>query len=144
MKKFDFPLSRVLHWRETLARVEETKLEGLYDELHRIEAREAALKNERARAERAVATAESSKGFELSTLDAFRRFAVAEHTRLEQNRANCAARIAAQLQVVAGKRRDVRLLEHLKQKRAELWRRELARDLENQAGEMFLAQWNRE
>lgn len=143
MKKFQFPLSRVLNWRETLARVEESKLEGLYAELRAIESREVELKQERARGEKAVATAASAKGSELAALDAFRRFAVAEHTRLEQRRADCARRIKEQMQVVAIKRRDVRLLEHLKQKRAKLWSQEFARDLENQAGEMFLAKWNR-
>lgn len=144
MKKFQFSLGRVLDWREMLAQVEESKLERLYAELRAIESNEAALQAERARSEKAVAEAASQQGFELAALDAFRRFAVAEHTRLEQRRADCAKRIAEQIQAVARKRRDVRLLEHLRQKRLKSWERDAAREIETQAGEIYLAKWGRD
>ena len=94
--------------------MEEGKLENLHAELRAIESSEAALAAERARNETAVLAAASVSGFELARLDAFRRFTVAGRTLLEQRRAECARRIAAQVQVVAHKRRDVRLLEHLR------------------------------
>jgi len=143
MKKFAFPLHRVLDWRDTLAQVEEAKLERMYGELRALESSEAALRAERERSERAVAQAPSAEGFELAALDAFRRFAVAEHTRLEERRADCAKRIAAQIQVVAQKRCDVRLLQHLKDKRWAAWNRGVAREIETQAGETYLAKWQR-
>ncbi len=143
MKKFEFPLSRVLDWRQTLARIEELKLERLYAELRAIESREAELLAERSRSERAAAEARSQTGSELAALDAFRRFAIAEHTRLEQLRAESKKRIADQIGVVALKRRDVRLLEHLKDRRMGEWNRDLAREIETQAGEIYLAKWDR-
>ena len=144
MKKFAFPLSRVMSWRQTLALVEEGKLQNLYAELRVIDSEELAIREERERSEKAVLAANSVTGFELATLDAFRRFAVAEHTRLEQRRADCARRIAAQAQVVAHKRRDVRLLEHLRENRLKTWKRARDREVDMQADEAYLARWNRE
>lgn len=143
MKRFQFSLNRVLDWRSTLARIEESKLERLYAELRAIESSEAELASERSRSETAVARAASQTGLELAALDAFRRFAVAEHTRLEQRRAELMKRISEQIRMVASKRRDVRLLEHLKEKRLADWNRELSREIETQAGETFLARWDR-
>ncbi|HTS78612.1 MAG TPA: hypothetical protein VMG40_20545 [Bryobacteraceae bacterium] len=143
MKKFEFSLGRALDWRETLARVEESKLERLYAELRAIESSEAALDQERSRSENAIAHGASHQGSELRAFDAFRRYAVAEYTRLEQRRAECMKRIAAQIQAVAARRRDVRLLENLKHKRLLNWRRGLDREIETQAGENFLARWDR-
>ena len=143
MKKFEFPLGRVMSWRQTLERVEESKLQTLYVELRSIEASEASLSAERESSQNAVLARTSVTGSELATLDAFRRFAVAEHTRLEQRRADCAKRIAAQVQVVAQKRRDVRLLEQLRSSRLTTWRRELEREIDSQAEEAYLARWSR-
>ncbi len=144
MKKFDFPLGRVMSWRQTMAQVEESKLQGLYAELRSIETSEAALRKERERSHQTVVAAKSVTGAELAAVDAFQRFAVAEHTRLEQRRADCMKRITAQVQVVANKRRDVRLLEHLRASRLTTWRRELEREIDSQAEEAYLARWSRQ
>jgi hypothetical protein len=143
MKKFEFPLSRVMSWRQTVAQAEGGKLQNLYAELRAIDSKEAALTAERERSEKAVLAAGSVTGFELAALDAFRRFTIAEHTRLEQLRSECARRIAAQVQVVALKRRDVRLLEHLRETRLKNWQRELDREIDMHAEEAYLARWNR-
>lgn len=143
MKKFHFPLSRVIDYRETLERAEEAKLQDLYAELRAIEAQEAELKNERARSEAAVRAAKTATGSELAALDAFRRYAVAEHTRLEQKRADCMKRIGSQIQVVTQKRRDVRLLENLRAARMLEWKREADREIDMHAEEAYLSKWNR-
>lgn len=141
MKTFSFPLGRVMDWRHTQARLEESKLERLYAERRGIDAREAALTKERSQAQAAVLGATSVTGAELAALGTFQRFAVAEHTRLEKVRADCSGRIAAQLQVVTSKRRDVRLLERLKQQRLKTWEREYGREIDAQADEAYLAKW---
>jgi hypothetical protein len=143
VKKFEFPLSRVISWRQTLEQVEEARLQNIYAELRAIESSTAALAAERSRSEHAVLGAASVTGFELATLDAFRRFAADEHRRLEQRRAECVKRIAAQAQVVAHKRRDVRLLEHLRGARLKIWKRDLDRETDRHAEDAYLARWNR-
>jgi flagellar export protein FliJ len=142
MKKFDFPLGRVADWRETQARLEESKLETLYAERRAIDAQERALDREREEAEKSVAE-RGAKGHDLARLGEFRRFTVAERTRLEKLRADCSQRIAAQIQVVMAKRRDVKLLERLKQQKLIAWNRELHREIDAQADEAYLAKWNR-
>lgn len=143
MKKFHFPMGRVIDWREAQARLEEAKLETLYAELRAIESQQQTLDRERDAAEKNVA-ARGAMGAELARLGEFRRFTIVERTRLEKVRAEVSGKIAAQIQVVAAKRRDVRLLERLKQQKLIAWHRELGRELDAQADEAYLAKWNRE
>jgi hypothetical protein len=142
MKKFTFPLGRVMDWRITQTRIEESKLEKLYAGLRAIDASSAALLEGRSRSDQALARASSTTGSELAAVAAFRRFSVAEHTRLELLRAECSQRVAAQVQVVAAKRRDVRLLERLKQQRFTAWHTGFNREIDAQAEETHLARWN--
>jgi flagellar biosynthesis chaperone FliJ len=144
MKKFQFSLGRVMDYRQTLERVEEAKLQTLYAELRGIDERKASINDERTRSERAVREEKRPSGLELAALDTFRRFAVAELTRLEQKRAECAKRVAAQIQVVAQKRRDVRLLDQLRGSRLKAWQREADREIDQYAEEAYLAKWGRE
>jgi flagellar export protein FliJ len=141
VKKFTFPLARVMDWRNTQARVEENKLERMYTDLRGIDARAAALDQEGALAQAAVIKSASVTGAELAALDSFRRFTVVEHRRLSKARADCSARVAAQIQVVASKRRDVRLLERLKEQRLKTWEHEYAKETDAEADEAFLAKW---
>ena len=142
MKKFHFPLDRVMDWRETQARVEESKLEALYAELRAIDAAARGLDQEREAAEEKVA-ARGASGFDLARLGDFRRFSIAERTRLEQRRADCSRRIAAQIEAVAASRRGVRLLERLKQQKLTAWNQELSREIDARADETYLAKWKR-
>ncbi|MGH9559147.1 MAG: hypothetical protein ACRD30_07890 [Bryobacteraceae bacterium] len=143
MKKFSFPLGRVKDWRETQARIEESKLERLYAELRAIDAQDAVLREQRSQSEKSVLSASANTALELSALHSFCRFAVAEHTRLEHARADCAKRIAAQIQAVASRRRDVKLLERLKDQRLARWQADLSREIDAESDEAFLAKWSR-
>jgi flagellar export protein FliJ len=144
MKRFSFPPGRVMEWRRTEARIEEAKLERLFGESRGIDARVAELNEERSEAERALIAAPASTGEELAAVSAFQRFSAAEEKRLAAKRAECAGRIAAQMQVVARKRRDVRLLEKLKERRLKMWRGEVNRENDALGEEAYLARWNRE
>jgi hypothetical protein len=143
MKKFAFSLGRVMDYRQTLERLEEAKLQTLYAELRGIDERKASIHDERTRSERAVREGKHASGLELAALDTFRRFAVAELTRLELKRADCAKRIAAQIQMVAQKRREVRLLDQLRGSRWKAWQREADREIDQHAEEAYLAKWKR-
>jgi hypothetical protein len=144
MKKFSFPLGRVRDWRDTQARIEESKLESLYGELRAIDARVAAVVAARVESDETAIGASSVIGAELAAIDAFRRFSVAEHTRLDRLRIDCSRRIAQQIQVVTAKRRDLKLLDRLKQQRLAAWTVEFHRELEAEALESHLAKWNRD
>ncbi|HLW76570.1 MAG TPA: hypothetical protein VKS01_06280 [Bryobacteraceae bacterium] len=141
MKKFSFPLSRVMDWREIQARAEESKLEALHAECRAIDAKIAELVAERERADRDAHTHLVS-GAELAAADVFRRFSAAQHTRFIGKRNDCSKRIQAQIQVVAVKRRDVKLLERLKHQRLLAWTTAFHREIDAQAAESHLARWN--
>ncbi len=142
MKKFTFPLRRVLDWRETQARLEESKLEVLYAERRAIESHIATLLEEREKSDRTIAHGNGATGAELEALSAFRRFSVMEHTRLDKLRAGCSQRIAAQLAMVAAKKRDAKLLQRLEQQRLAAWQIDFSKQIDAQAEESHLARWN--
>ncbi len=139
MKKFEFPLSRVLDWRRTEAQIEESKLEQLFAELRGIEAREVTVRAELARSESVVRAAPALMGAELAVLDAFKRAAAQERLELQNAAALCQGKIARQAEVVTGKRREVKLLERLHQRKFDAWKVEFSREIDRQAEELHLA-----
>ena len=144
MKKFVFPLERVLHLRRAQARIEEAKLERLHGERTAIETRERSLREQRRQSEAEIRIRGVTTAGELSALDAFQQHVQAEVQRSQQARAACERRIQEQLWVVTGKRREVRLFEKLKVQRQTTWKSEFDREITQQAEESHLAKWNRE
>jgi hypothetical protein len=129
MKKFSFPLNRVMEFRRTQARLEEAKLEGLYAGLRAIDAREAALIKQRVQAEKGLKSAASVTGQELALFGAYGVAMREELKRMDKTRVECRKRIDAQLAILTVKRREVKLLEKNK-------------EIDSQAEEAYLAKWN--
>jgi flagellar export protein FliJ len=142
MKKFTFPLERVMDFRRVQARLEEVKLEGLYAELRATDAREAALIAQKAQSENTLRTEKSVTGFDLELFATFREAMTIEQNRLQQARAASRKKIDAQLAVLVVKRREVKLLEKLKEQRFEKWEKEMFKEIDQQAEEAYLAKWN--
>jgi len=141
MKKFAFPLGRVMDFRRTQVRLEEIKLESLYAGLRAIDTREAALLQKRVQSEKALKSAASATGDELQTFNAYGLAIKEELKRMDTTRAECRKRIEAQLAVLTVKRREVKLLEHLREQRFNKWKREMLNEIDSQAEESFLAKW---
>jgi flagellar export protein FliJ len=141
VKKYNFPLGRVMDFRRMQARLEEIKLEGFYAELRAIDTREVALIEESVQSEKALRAAASVTGFDLELFDSYRQAAKEERKRMDKARAECRKKIDAQLQVLIVKRRDVKLLEHLKEQRFEKWEKEMFKQIDQQAEEAYLAKW---
>jgi flagellar export protein FliJ len=141
VKKFNFPLARVMEFRRLQARMEEIKLEGLYAELRAIDTREVALIEESVQSEKALRAATSVTGFDLELFDSYRQAAKEERKRMDKARGECRKKIDAQLQVLIVKRRDVKLLEHLKEQRFEKWEKEMFKQIDQEAEEAYLAKW---
>ena len=132
----------MFHVRLSNSSVEESKLESLYAERRSVDSEITKLLDERERSDRAVAEGNGATGADLAALSAFRRFSIAEHTRLDRSRAGCMQRIAAQMAIVTSKRRDAKLLEKLEQRRLAAWRIDFTKQIDAQAEESHLAQWN--
>jgi len=118
MKKFQFPLAQAMEWRQTR------------------------LRQEQARAEKTVTGEPSITGAELKRLDDFTRAARIELERLQITSLDCQKRIAAQTGTVIQKRRDVRLLERLHERKLTEWKADFARELDKEAEELHLGRYS--
>jgi flagellar FliJ protein len=143
VKKFDFPLERVLAWRRTQVLVEHSKLEALLSEQRKMQAQSADLVNELIVSEQALLQASSHLGLELDAFQHFRTASSAQSARLLRDLSALSERIQAQREVITLKERDVRLLEKLREDRFDTWRMEQEREVDRQAEESFLGRWKR-
>jgi flagellar export protein FliJ len=144
LKRFRFPLERVLSYRQLECDREKGKLESL------VQRREAEAREEenwiaqRSAAEHSVqAAGERVSGPELEALDGFRQYVSWRRQELQRRRLATERDIAAQREALVEARRKARLLEELKGRRRGEWQREADRELELFAGEIYLAKWKR-
>jgi flagellar export protein FliJ len=142
VKRFSFRLDRVLAWRQSQARLQEARLEHLYGELHAISARETALRQESERAHTALVASGRISGADLAAWASYCAAGAAQLAKVQEARVACKRSIAAQMEEVATRRREARLLEKMRQRRLSEWNTALAREETQQAGEIFLTRWN--
>ena len=143
MRRFAFRPERILQWRQLEARIEESKLERMRGELHTIDNQRAELQRNLADAERVVSGERLGRagisGLELAALTAFRRHVAAQHARLAAARAECLHRLETQTAALARKRRDVTLIEKLKERKWASWTAEMDREIGQQAEDTYVA-----
>src|SRR5215470_11468607 len=101
MRKFRFPLSRVLEWRRTQLRMEEVKLERAHAEVRKIQRQIEDVRSRRTAAEQALIASGSATGMELAVLADFKEFIANESTRLTQIATEAGKRAAAQMNAAA-------------------------------------------
>jgi hypothetical protein len=133
-----------MDFRRMQARLEEVKLEGLYAGLRAIDSREVALTKQNVEAEKTLRSATSVTGHDLGLFSSYQQGMKSEQKRIDKVRAECRQRIEAQLAILTSKRREVKLLEHLKEQRHEKWEKEMFKEIDQQAEEAYLAKWNKD
>ncbi len=139
MKRFDFPLERVMTWRETQAKLEEVKLKELRARARQLDQELASMEQARLGAGRTLRERGDATGQELALLDAFQRAADAELARLQRARGACLRAIDEQVWNVIQRRRDAMMLEKLRTKSLVNWSAALARETDREAEEAHLA-----
>jgi hypothetical protein len=139
MKKFQFALERVRQWREQQAEIEEERLGALLAERSRIQCEMTRWEAEKSDADKALVSFSILEASQLAALDQWRAHLGRERVRLDAWLADCGRRIAAQQQAVLEAQRRARLLERLKQRGFEQWRRGVDRDQDQLATEIHLA-----
>jgi hypothetical protein len=139
MKKYSFPLARVMAWRHTQVQIEQAKLESLHSELQDLEGRAAILRADVHKSHRALVLSLAATGAELSALDAFRRSAAMQCANLETATVGCRQRIAVQMDIIVQRRREFRLLERLNERKLITWTADYSREIDQQADELYLA-----
>jgi len=143
MKRFDFPLERVLRWRREQASLEEIKLQQLRSEVANVQATRRQIESERAQSESHVLTQRSIDPISLESLDSYRQYVAGKIRQLEYRKLQWQAKIAEQLNRVIAARRQFELLERLKQKALDGWQDSMNKEQEQLAAELFLAKSRR-
>ncbi len=141
MKKFDFPLQKLLELRAAQLEAEEAKLHGLYGERNAVVRTARDLDEADQAASEEIAASATVSGDELADLVRFHEQVKRRLRALEERRQECEERIRKQRQKVLEADRAKQLLEKLKESRFEEWKYELNREIEATAGELFLARW---
>lgn len=144
MKRFSFPLDRVLHWRKLEAERERAALQQLLVERERIQNQIAELRRNREDSRRSVAHARTLRAAEVATLHNWQTRVVRDIDQAIAGESKLTERIRLQHATLTEAERKVRLLEHLREKRLSEWKTEVAREEEAFAAEAFLARCIRE
>ena len=146
LKKFNFSLEQVRHWRESERDKEEARLQALFAELNQLERARVELVNAAAKADQAVRPrpdAPLPAMQELQVLDSYRGYIRRECQRLAGLRAPLEARIAAQRRALTEAERKVEILDLLREEKLEEWKKELDKEQEDLVAEMVVARWAR-
>ena len=145
MKRFAFRLERILEWRRSRMEEEQRALERLVAERASLEAEqarlEAALEQARGAVRQAAASGQALEAETLVALENFSRSVSNEQAVLEQRRAEIERRIAQQRVRLLAARRDLRVIEKLRERAYRAWERDCARELDALATEAYLARW---
>jgi flagellar export protein FliJ len=141
MRSFKFSLERVLGWRRIELRTEEARLAPLVAESCRLSVAHLAIIGAHERAQRDLLSSGPVDGAQLEALARYRTRLEKQKTVVEQKAQLCREQIAAQQVRIIEAQRRARLLEKLRGRRLEEWRVAGEREMENFAGEAFLARW---
>lgn len=141
MKKFRFPLERLLNYRRAQLAAEQAKLEKILAEQRALRERRAALEREDRAIRENLRRLPELASAELEAAAMFRRYAETETVRLLSAEGELASRLERQREAVLCARREVEVLERLRERKREDWRRELDREMEAQVAELVIARW---
>jgi hypothetical protein len=142
--QFHFSLDKVLRWRSLELASEEAKLEMLLREQLRLQTMRADLSAEKSKLDRSLDTLPDLRGADLRAVSAYSLRLKRQAESLVQLVAKCDRDLTEQKKKYRAAKQRFRLLEELRARKFEEWRREQARELESLATESFLAIWNRD
>src|ERR1700733_7704982 len=143
MKAFQFPLQRVLEWRELQMRTEEEKLSAIQNQLAEVLHRENALTAAQLNAEMNLLGRPVVEATEFRALSAFQIRIRSEKVSLLAARKNLETQIAEQRKRLLKVRKDCKILENLKDRRKKAWTYLSDREIENTAAESYISNWAR-
>ncbi len=141
MKKFQFPLERVMQLRQTQARVEAAKLAELQMEFQDLHKRQNRLWQDLEQERQALLKSPAITGSELAAMERYHDATRARSRELDRQRGECRDRIRHQVSITAQRRREARLLERLKERRLAAWRTAYDKEIQAQAEEAHLARY---
>ncbi|MEZ5353653.1 MAG: hypothetical protein R2762_13525 [Bryobacteraceae bacterium] len=147
MKKFQFPLERLLEFRRLQEEMERARMLRLAAEIGQIEQQRSELARVEGRAADDVRRATAAGSFPvvapLSALPAFRERVRRLDRRMESQKAELTRQMDAQTALLRQARQRSEVLERCREKAFEQWRAAMEHEMENLAGELHLAKWKR-
>jgi len=143
MKTFQFPLQRVLKYRELQMRTEEEKLSTIQNQLAEVLHRENALTAAQLNAEMNLLGRPVVEATEFRALSAFQLRIRSEKVSLLAARKNLETQIAEQRKCLLKIRKDCKILQNLKDRRKKAWTYLSDREIENIAAESYISNWAR-
>jgi flagellar export protein FliJ len=139
VKTFRFSLQRVLEWRTVQLRAEEEKLAALMQRLDKIIQNINGLTAAEQKSEEGVLSRPEMQGGELQALAAFRARIQKHRSFLESEKQACEKQVAAQRAQMLKARKELLVLEKLKDKRHKAWVYLSNRELEELAADSFIS-----
>jgi flagellar export protein FliJ len=143
MKTFQFPLQRVLEYRELQMRTEEEKLSTIQNQLAEVLHRENALTAAQLNAEMNLLGRPVVEATEFRALSAFQLRIRSEKVSLVTARKTLETQIAEQRKRLLKARKDCKILQNLKDRRKKAWMYLSDREIENIAAESYISNWAR-
>jgi flagellar export protein FliJ len=143
MKTFQFPLQRVLEYRELQMRTEEEKLSTIQNQLAEMLHRENALTAAQLNAEMNLLGRPVVEATEFRALSAFQLRIRSEKVSLVTARKTLETQIAEQRKRLLKVRKDCKILQNLKDRRKKAWTYLSDREIENIAAESYISNWAR-
>ena len=143
MKEFRFRLERVMELRRTQLEIEEARYQQRLAELAALDRTRAEVEASGIRAEIQVREWNPVAGHELAALGKFRLHVKAREADLAVQRMASVRKMDEQRKIMLEARRRLRLLERLRGRYLAEWQAEANRELEELAGESYLARWSR-
>lgn len=142
MKRFHFPLDRVLQFRQTQARIEAQKLALLKVQLGKMEQVQKQMWSDLAEAQSSLAAEREVTGDDLMALGRYRHATRLQSAELDRRRNQQRALIKEQAEQAALRGREAKLLEKLRERRLAGWQRDFNRELQSDAEDAYISKWN--
>lgn len=143
MKKFSFPLDRLRQLRQSKLTQQEQRMRALLHERQELERRKAELDDEETSAMNRIRELRVVGVDELVAVDSFRRYAEHERLRLRSAEGELLSRVERQREALIEAQRDVEALDQLRERRLNIWRAEVDKEMERTVAELVVARWNR-
>jgi flagellar biosynthesis chaperone FliJ len=141
MKRFSFPLERVLEWKQVVSQQEQITLESLRSERDQITESLQCLSDKINDLSRHGHQAES--GHELAYSARARAALQKSQRQVEGERAKCEVKIVSQSDKLRVVETERRLVSKLKERTFADWSAAVTRDQEATAADIYLSGWNR-
>lgn len=141
MKKFQFPLESALVWRRQREQAVRARLEELAGKKAQLQQHSSELESEFLAAQTQTLESKTVASEQLAALDGFRRASEMRQHRIAGEIANLEGEIEKQRAELVEAGRQTKLLEKLRDRQFAAWKHQAAQVLEQEASELYLAQW---